>query len=778
MARIPLSYPYNPRTTNTNKDSRRLNVMDEKAGERTFTLKRPGLVLQDSLGAGPGQGIMYYNDLTYSIVNDVLNVSGSQNSGANGQFWTQAANAPWTPRAEHKIVQCAGVTYMIGGADTNGNALNDVWSTQQGQDWKCCTAAAPWSNRYDFAVGYIGSTIYVIGGNNPALTPHAQTDVWSSDDGVNWNQITTNITALAPNIGCFAGGAISADNGIYLMGGVKADGTTLTDATCFSVDGITWTYVNDGALDPWGTGGERVYPSTWYYHNKLWIGGGLNATTYFNNVYYSSDAGKTWTRSTNSAWSAGRFGSGCIVYGNKMWNINGQTAAGPTLSHQVYSSTDGITWTLVTAVGPMSAASVYSILVVFPTPDTVSQYHYDTIYCMGGFVAAPTNQVWYGNLNSALSTTVSLSATVPGQQFQFCPFNEGRTMLLKNQTEMWVFSGSQVFKVTDTGYPLATVQGLVALGSFAYVMQTDGLIRNCNLDDPFHWPMLNAVAADYDADDGIVLLKYLNYVVALGEFSTQFFYDAGVSPGSPLLPYLSASMMIGCEDANSVQYIGPSVIWVSRTKQSWRQVLMLNGMTPQTVSTAGIEKLITNWNTIYSWSVANGGHLFYVICSGDDDVPAMAYDFTTKEWYEWSRADDATKPLRFVGSAPTEINSINLLLHPTNGNVYGASVDAYNDDGVEFPVILITDKQDAGNNYNKFCGQITVIADQNPGTPGLSWTDDDYNTYCTPRTVDMNTQRPDLYRNGKFRRRAFKYTQQDSNPMRLEALEIEVEQGK
>mgnify|MGYP001595277311 CR=1 FL=1 len=53
------------------------------------------------------------------------------------------------------------VLFVVGGIDSAGNALNDVWSIQPGQGWKLCTAAAPWIARYGFMLGYIGDTIKV-----------------------------------------------------------------------------------------------------------------------------------------------------------------------------------------------------------------------------------------------------------------------------------------------------------------------------------------------------------------------------------------------------------------------------------------------------------------------------------------------------------------------------------------------------------------------------------------------------------------------------------------
>jgi hypothetical protein len=92
-------------------------------------------------------------------------------------------------------------------------------------------------------------------------------------------------------------------------------------------------------------------------------------------------------------------------------------------------------------------------------------------------------------------------------------------------------------------------------------------------------------------------------------------------------------------------------------------------------------------------------------------------------------------------------------------------------------VNIQTIKVDAGNNRTKFWGQFEVIGDRNVGQPTIYYSDDDYNTFSSGRTVNMNTSRPVLYRNGSSRRRSITYVQTDANPMRLEAFEMTYAQG-
>jgi hypothetical protein len=460
-----------------------------------------------------------------------------------------------------------------------------------------------------------------------------------------------------------------------------------------------------------------------------------------------------------------------------MWLINGYTGAAAI--DNVYSSSDGITWATVTASGP-SGNSYAGQAIVFPTATTISTYNYETMYWLGGLdgASAAQNIIYYATLNTSLASTgISISPPIQSQRFQFGVFAEGRKLLLKNQSGLWVLDGGVLIPISDIGYPVETVPGLVVLGRFAYIMDPSGLIRNCDLADIYHWPMLNAVAADYEDDRGIAIAKYLNYLVVFGQYTIQFFYDAGNPVGSPLLPYLAGSMKVGCEHANTVVDIGHTVVWLGRTREMIRQVMMFNGLTPQVISTPEIEKIISGWTTAPSaYSFIANGHKFYVIYVASK--PALAFDFSTQQWFEWTAAGSLTNPLAFIGSSSNlSTPSYSVVLHPTNGFLYFVDSTYLNDDGTAFNVLLITDKVDAGNNRLKFWGQTEIIGDRNTGTPTISTADDDYQTYSTGRTVDMTTPRPVLYRNGASRRRAWKYEQTDSNAMRLEAIEVTFENG-
>ena len=62
-------------------------------------------------------------------------------------------------------------------------------------------------------------------------------------------------------------------------------------------------------------------------------------------------------------------------------------------------------------------------------------------------------------------------------------------------------------------------------------------------------------------------------------------------------------------------------------------------------------------------------------------------------------------------------------------------------------------------------------------TGTLQWSDDDYQNYNAGLTVDLYHGRPSINRLGRFRKRAFKFTYTQNQPLRLEAFEVDLNMG-
>jgi hypothetical protein len=179
-------------------------------------------------------------------------------------------------------------------------------------------------------------------------------------------------------------------------------------------------YVVESTADAVFTG--RMDHQTIAFNGKMWTIGGKNATTYFSDVY-SSTNGVSWIQSTVNAIEYVVDGSGefvtdelgekisvpatfiprsgfqAFVFDSKLWIIGGETTGG-TLLNDIWYTEDGSTWVLHDT-GDFTARRYFSA-VVFN----------NRVYVIGGTDGSSKNDVWYSSdLKTWTQVTVATAFT-------------------------------------------------------------------------------------------------------------------------------------------------------------------------------------------------------------------------------------------------------------------------------------------------------------------------------------------------------------------------------
>jgi hypothetical protein len=141
-----------------------------------------------------------------------------------------------------------------------------------------------------------------------------------------------------------------------------------------------------------------------------------------------------------------------------------------------------------------------------------------------------------------------------------------------------------------------------------------------------------------EPDGAVALSRLLNYIVAFGEYTTEFFFNAGnPAPGSPLSAYTSGMLNVGCAAAGSVAQTNNQLFFIGVTKQRGRSIYRMTGTTPQIISTPAIERILNddNLSEVFSFCVKISGHNFYVLTLVDSDI-TLVWDTATGDWKEWT----------------------------------------------------------------------------------------------------------------------------------------------
>jgi len=191
-----------------------------------------------------------------------------------------------------------------------------------------------------------------------------------------------------------------------------------------------------------------------------------------------------------------------------------------------------------------------------------------------------------------------------------------------------------VTQVTDADYPANTVRGCAYLDGRIFVMTKIGEIYQSDIEDPASWEALSFIQSQVDSYEGVYIARYEEYIVAMKQYSTEFFYDAPNATDSVLAPVSNMYFKIGCAHENSVRDMLGTLVWLGHTQDGFgRGIFMLENGQPKKISTPQIDKILDTDDlaTVYSWSAKVGAHLLYGITLGTSAV-TLVYDFSTSLW--------------------------------------------------------------------------------------------------------------------------------------------------
>ncbi|MGX5853359.1 hypothetical protein ACWKW6_06930 [Dyadobacter jiangsuensis] len=151
---------------------------------------------------------------------------------------------------------------------------------------------------------------------------------------------------------------VAFNNGNLWMVGQKASWS--------SADGITWIR---HSKNDWG---ERIWLTGIYFAGKLWQTGGMRyKERELTDEIWNSENGSDWRKVANGKWGP-RKGHALVVFKNKLWLFGGTSKVSRDfesleMKNDVWSSPDGLQWTLETAHAPWSPRDLPHVVVVRDT---------------------------------------------------------------------------------------------------------------------------------------------------------------------------------------------------------------------------------------------------------------------------------------------------------------------------------------------------------------------------------------------------------------------------
>ncbi len=242
--------------------------------------------------------------------------------------------------------------------------------------WQQVNPTAPWAARAGLRVVELDGRLLLMGGRTPnqSTTPGDSTlwaDVWASDDeGLTWTQLMTGEEpGMWPARAYFQ--AVVKDDAVYVIGG--QDFGLQKNPFC--------ALLEQGLEPPPGLGIDPDAPCPEF----------LPMSQFFNDVWRSAD-GVDWEEMTDAAPWEPRAGATTVVQNDRLLLLGGEAGfvcdplpdCVPPYFNDVWSTTDGATWDLVTESAGWS-----------PRPGHACELMGDQIVCFGGFgLEVNPNDMW------------------------------------------------------------------------------------------------------------------------------------------------------------------------------------------------------------------------------------------------------------------------------------------------------------------------------------------------------------------------------------------------
>ncbi|MCH9705791.1 MAG: hypothetical protein K0U15_06690, partial [Proteobacteria bacterium] len=258
-----------------------------------------------------------------------------------GSTWQRlTADAGFAPRRNHRVVAYGGYLWLTGGNaagdknndgnitidDFDGNGFSDVWRSTDGITWQEVTDSAPFGARYDHVMVVHNNELLVIGGARGKDDYY--NDVWSTNDGENWR----DRGSFNGNQGGVRGmNASIVDDNLVLVGGRTGTGVGQYNQDIWQRT-PTGSWSDIGHLAGPNSHGQLVnINDILYLFSAHQSGQFSNGFPFRKNLYRSTNSGQSWQtvktyQDGETPWpyaegSSGAGGGAAVLYQDRVYYI-------------------------------------------------------------------------------------------------------------------------------------------------------------------------------------------------------------------------------------------------------------------------------------------------------------------------------------------------------------------------------------------------------------------------------------------------------------------------
>lgn len=417
-----------------------------------------------------------------------------------------------------------------------------------------------------------------------------------------------------------------------------------------------------------------------------------------------------------------------------------------------------------------------------------------------------------------LRDTLLTSATTPVRFAEHINDSNVKKLILVDGVEGYVYTDNTAgTKITDADFPTPHVPFPVFMDGYIFIAKSGTAdIYNCTLNDPTAWVAGDFISSELYPDDIQALVKINNYILAIGLEGSEYFYDAANATGSPLARYEGGSLAFGTKFPNSIACNKRQLVMLANNNDGEFVLKAVedfkgNDIDPGFLAQALNSRLTAASNSITAAAVRGyflrqGGDLLYVLAfQGNTAAPNLlnktfAMNIENGLWTELriGATGAAPYPVYFTASATDSGKATTYVSgHYNNTPFFGSTSEKSTAEDVftngAGTVGIYTEMRtpglDFGTDNVKMMHRFGIGATFNSSTTttsgstvtvSVSWSDDDYATFNTARDLILGATYnfPFITQLGQFRRRAFKITYTGTNIIRYKFLSMDINKGQ
>ena len=393
------------------------------------------------------------------------------------------------------------------------------------------------------------------------------------------------------------------------------------------------------------------------------------------------------------------------------------------------------------------------------------------------FIAENTNIYIVTGSSGILVTAVTPFTTTTGE-VGFTEFNyeDGTTKVVAGDGTRLVTidSANTVVVGSSPDQPTAFQPSIIFLDGYLFLIKTGTAdIYNSALNDPLTFVAGDFLTAEMLPDTLFRISRLNNYLVAFGSSSVEYFFDAGNATGSPLQRNDTPVKHLGF--LGGLASVANKIFFVGQSQTTAPEVFMLEDFKIESLSPPAMRRQMQSSSVFYASIISMKGRDFY--CLSFDSFTYMM-DIETKLWTKQKLAGAPNFPIVYATNIPISgKGNCSVFSIASSVNLFVLDPTSYIDTGGMFTVSVTTYKATFETMRQKFGSRFLVRADRSSGNLAISWTDDDYQTFSTPRNVDLASPRPRLHQLGKFTDRSFRFEYTHNASLTLLDTEIDFNIG-